>query len=208
MQPRLISIVFVSVLLLGCDFVQQPKTTIQLPAVVDDSSLPVVSHPEYANWSQFPVKSLVVRKRKITNANGEVLVTTRMWLDNKTPEKVFVGSQVSVKRGDEPLVENTEDIVSYPATYRLPKGIEESRFSLPSAKAKETGSETIKIGDKEYKTKIFEWVESNETGPMDVKLWRSDEIPGKIVRQEMLIKGSETKTVEEIAELVLGDKAG
>jgi hypothetical protein len=33
---------------------------------------------------------------------------------------------------------------------------------------------------------------------MTIKLWRSDEVPGRIVRQEMLIEASQTKTIEEL----------
>jgi hypothetical protein len=36
---------------------------------------------------------------------------------------------------------------------------------------------------------------------MSVKLWRSDQVPGRIVRQEMLIESSQTKTVEELLEV-------
>jgi hypothetical protein len=33
---------------------------------------------------------------------------------------------------------------------------------------------------------------------MIVNLWRSDQVPGRIVRQEMLIESSQTKTIEEL----------
>jgi hypothetical protein len=36
---------------------------------------------------------------------------------------------------------------------------------------------------------------------MQVKLWRSNDIPGRIARQEMLIEASQTKTIEEIREV-------
>ena len=113
-----------------------------------------------------------------------------------------MGSQVTVERPNEQIVENDENTVSYPATYRLPAGMDEARFSLPSAKAKETGTETVKIGETEFETKIFEWEESSEAGPTSVKLWRSEAIPGKIVRQEMFTKQIETKSTEEIIELI------
>ncbi len=185
----------------GCDLVNEPKKTIQMPAVsAVDESLPKAIHPEYANWSQFPEKSFVKRKRLVSNANGTVVVTTKMWLEKKDADEVLVGSQVTVERPNEPTVENGDDIVRYPATYRVPKGMDEARFLLPSAKAKETGAEVIKIGNLDFNTKVFEWEESNETGPMTVKLWRSDEIPGKIVRQELFTKSTETKSSEEVIE--------
>lgn len=195
--------VFGLVLCFGCDLVNEPKRSIQMPVVSKlDESLPKAGHPEYANWSRFPEKTFVIRKRLVSNSNsnGTVIVTTKMWLEKKDAEEVLVGSQVTVERPNEPTVENGEDIVRYPATYRVPKGIDEARFLLPSAKAKETGAERIKIGNHEFNTKVFEWEESNETSPMTVKLWRSDEIPGKIVRQELFTKSTETKSSEEVIE--------
>ncbi len=191
--------------LFGCDISKPTNAKTQLPKVnVVDESLPKVAHPEYANWSQFDEKSFVVRKRIVSNAGGNVLVTTKMWLEKKDAERVSVGSRVTVERPNEPIVENDDDIVSYPATYRLPKGMEVVTIDQPSAKANETGTEVIQIGDKKLQTRIFEWEERNETGPMTVKLWRSDEIPGKIVRQEMFTKSTETKSTEEVTEFHCG----
>lgn len=190
--------------IVGCGSSNASNSKIVLPTVqTADESQPSVAHPEYVNWSQFEEKASIVRKRLVENANGTVVVTTKMWLDKKDENEVRVGSQVTVERPNEPAVENDVDIVRYPATYRLPKGMEESRFYLPSAKAKETGTESVKIGDDEFETKVFEWEENNESGPMTVKLWRSDKIPGKIVRQELLTKSSATKSTEEIIELRL-----
>jgi hypothetical protein len=79
-------------------------------------------------------------------------------------------------------------------------------FLLPSSKAKLVGEERVSIGELEVNAEVFEWTENNEAGPMTVKLWRSEEIPGRIVRQEMMTESSSTKTVEQISELDLKGK--
>jgi hypothetical protein len=56
----------------------------------------------------------------------------------------------------------------------------------------------MEVLGKTVTAELFEWSESNETGPMTVKLWRSNEVPGRIVRQEMLIESSQTKTIEKL----------
>lgn len=170
--------------------------------------LPKVTHPEYANWSQFNPKASIVRKRIVTNSTGSIAVTTKMWLESKDANEVSVGSQVTVERPGEPAEKNDVNIVSYPATYSLPKGMDEARFLLPSAKAKETGTETVQVQGTQVEAKVYEWEESNEAGPMTVKLWHSNSIPGKIVRQEMFTISTETKTSEEIVELVLEPSSG
>ncbi len=207
MNAKLSWMILGVVTLLGCDLRKESKATNQLPIVnAVDETLPKVVHPEFANWSRFPEKSFVVRKRVVSNSGGSVIVMTKLWLERKDENGVSVGSQVTVQRPDEPIVENGADIVSYPATYRLPKGMDEARFLQPSTKAKETGAEVIEIGMREFNTTIFEWEESNETGPMTVKLWQSDEIPGKIVRQELFTKSTATKSIEEVTELNLGNE--
>ncbi len=206
MNTKLSWMILGVVMLNGCDLRNESKAMNQWPIVnAVDETLSKVAHPEFANWSRFPEKSFVVRKRVVSNSGGSVIVITKLWLERKDENAVSVGSQVTVQRSDQPDVENGADIVSYPATYRLPKGMDEARFLTPSNKAKETGAEIIEIGKLKFKTKIFEWEESNETGPMTVKLWRSDEMPGKIVRQELFTKSTSTKSIEEVTELNLGN---
>jgi len=174
----------------------------------NEASAPTVllDHPEYANWSRFPVGASVTRQRVVTNEFGEVQVKTKMWLEDKSPEQVAVGSQVSVVRSDNPPENNPPGSTTYPAKFALPSGLKPELFLLPSSKAKLVGEESVMIGDLEVKAEVFEWTENNEAGPMTVKLWRSEDIPGRIVRQEMMTESSSTKTFEQISELDLKGK--
>ena len=201
MKSKSVWIILGIVTFFGCD---SPKLSIVVPATsLAAESLPKIAHPEYVNWSQFAEKSFVVRKRTISNSGGAVVVTTKMWLDKKDSNAVSVGSQVTVERPNEPAVENGDDFVKYPATFGLPIGMDEKKFYLPSAKAKETGKEVVTVGEKSVEATVYEWEESNETGPMTVKLWRSEAMPGKIVRQEFFTKSTETKTLEEVIDFEL-----
>ena len=141
--------------LLGCDAGNTSSGTIVLPPMsAVDESLPHVAHPEYVNWSQFQEKAFVVRKRLVTNNSGTVVVTTKSWLDKKDADRVSVGSQVTVERPNEPILENSENFVSYPATYRLPAGMDEARFALPSAKAKETARKRSRLAKPSLKRRF------------------------------------------------------
>jgi len=119
----------------------------------------MIAHPEYSNWSQFPLGVKTVRNR------------------------------------------NPIEEVRFPSQFELPQGMTEEYFQQPSLKAKKTGEEEMEVAGVKIKADGYEWTESNETGPMQVKLWRSNDIPGRIVRQEMLIEASQTKTLEEIREV-------
>jgi hypothetical protein len=167
------------------------------PPVMEE--LPLVDHPEYVNWSRFPVGIVVVRKKEVTNDWGSVRVTTTLRLAEKTSEKVAVESQVTVDRPGHPMIENPPLSVDFPATFRLPAGMKLEQFALPSLKARQVGEETREALGQEYETQLFTWDEVNEAGPMTVKLWRSNDIPGRMLRQE--INGRMHASVEEVAEI-------
>jgi hypothetical protein len=168
-------------------------------APASTENLLLVDHPEYLNWSRFPVGIVVVRKKEVFNDLGTVRVMTTLRLAEKTADKIVVESQVTVDRAGQPLIENPPLSIEFPATFRLPAGMKLEQFSLPSLKAKSAGEETRQASGRDYTTQLFTWDEVNETGPMRVKLWRSDEIPGRMLRQE--INGHMHTSVEEIVEI-------
>ena len=185
---------------IGCESSNKPilPSNVQKSEKGSGDAGPAVVHPEYANWNRFPVGTQVTRFRVVSNETGEVKVTTVLTLSEKSEYHVEVVSQVNVIRTGEQLQENPPETTRFPASFALPKGLTEEYFQLPSMKAKKTGEESMDVHGKTVKAELFEWTESNETGPMTVKLWRSDQVPGRIVRQEMLIEASQTKTIEEL----------
>ena len=200
---RLLVSVFLLLGMAGCE----PSNKPILPTVAgesppkSESNAVSISHPEFANWSRFEVGAGVVRFRVTTNQGGEVRVRTALSLTQKSSEAIEFASQITVERPGEPVEENPEERTKVPATFRLPEGLTEEYFQLPSPKAKLLDQESMDVFGKKVLVDIYQWIESNETGPMTVKLWHSDEVPGRIVRQEMLIESSQTKTVEELLEV-------
>jgi hypothetical protein len=166
-------------------------------------NLPRVAHPEYAGWSRFPVGTVVARKKEIASESETVRVTTTLRLIEKGADKVVVESQVTVDRPGHPRQQNPPLNVDFPATFPLPQGMQLEQFSLPSLKARQVGEEGRQACGREYQAQLFTWDEVNETGPMTVKLWRSDDIPGRMLRQE--INGRDHISVEEVVEITLPD---
>jgi len=168
------------------------------PATTEN--LPLVAHPEYANWSRFPVGTTVVRKKEVASESETVHVTTTLRLIEKTADKVDVERQVSVDRPGRPLEQNPPIKFHFFATFPLPQGMQLEQFSLPSLEAKLVGEEIRAACGREYQAQLFAWEEVNETGPMTVKLWRSNDIPGRMLRQE--INGRDHISVEEVVEII------
>src|SRR6185295_8212307 len=112
--------------------------------------LPLVDHPEYVNWSRFPVGTFVVRKKEVTNDFGLVRVTTKLRLSEKTADRAVVESQVTVDRPGEALIENPSQEMQFAARFPLPAEMKLEQFSLPALRAKQVGEESLSAGGREF----------------------------------------------------------
>lgn len=160
---------------------------------------PLLDHPEFVHWKQFPVGTGAVRRKEVTNQHGVVRVTTRVHLAESNAQRVVVETQITVEHQGQAPLENPPLRAEFPARFRLPPGMQPEQFSLPSLKARRVGAERREALGREFPAQVFQWDEVNEAGPMQVKLWWSDEVPGRILRQE--INGHEHQSVEEVAEI-------
>jgi hypothetical protein len=191
-------------LLVGCSNTASPTASqVTLPegyvAPASTENLPLVDHPEYAHWSRFAVGAGVVRKKVVSNEFGTVRVTTTVRLAEKTADKVVVQTQVTVERPESGAVENPPFNAEFVAKFRLPEGMKLEQFALPSLKAKAGGEEARTACGREFQTEFFTWDERNEAGPMTIKFWRSNEIPGRMLRQE--VNGRTQTSTEEVVEI-------
>ncbi len=162
----------------------------------EDSAV-AVPHPEYTNWSQFPEGTRLIRQKVVENPNGAITETTTLKLVEKREAAVVIETQVTVVR-DSVELKNEPNQVSFPSTFRLPSGFTREQFEIPSQKAKFQEEVSVTIGDRSYPCKLYSWTESNEAGPMPVKVWFSDRVPGRLVKQESFIESSKTRSVEEV----------
>ena len=193
------------IILLGCGRSEKNPTSqgslppgYVAPALTNDR--PLVDHPEYVAWARFAVGAAVVRKKEVTNNVETIHVTTTLRLVEKTRDKVVVESQVTVDRPGQSLVENPPQKLEFTAAFQLPPGMNPEQFALPSLRAKLIGNESRTACGREFQTELFTWDERNEAGPMTIKLWRSDEIPGRMLRQE--VKGRTQVSAEEVVEII------
>lgn len=159
-----------------------------------------LENPEYRHWTQFPVGTTVVREKQVTSDGGAVHVTTTLKLVEKSDRQVTVESLVRVVRDGQPLPTNPPQPLVYPARFPLPEGLEAAAFERPSLKARPAGTEALKIGPQEFLAEVFTWQEVNETGPMQVTYWRHDQVPGRMVRQE--IHGPNHDSVEQVTQML------
>lgn len=191
-----LSFVMLCFLFTGCS----QKQPVRVPeiSVSEVEPLQEMIHPEFANWSQFGVGTKVVRRKEVLSPQGAVIVTTELRLADRSDKKVVIESQVTVERPNEPAEVNPSESVEYPASFQVPKGLTAHQFAAPSLKAKAVGLEARTLAETEYQAQVFEWQETNEAGPMSVKVWYCAEFPGRLLRQELNVTNHQVTNVEDV----------
>ena len=165
-----------------------------------DEARPQVSHPEYANWSRFPVGTRVVRKDVLASPAGDRFLYTTLRLAQKSNAMVILETQTAIEQAGE-RIESDINRVEYPAKFRLPSGMQSEQFDLPSLKAKLVGAESLQVGGREVETEVFQFEDTTEAGPVDVTLWRSSTIPGRQVKKEIVDRNRIVLSSSEILEI-------
>lgn len=164
-----------------------------------------VDSPDYRHWNQFPVGTTVVREKEVQSDSGTVRVTTTLRLVEKRRDQVVVESQVRVVRDGEVLPANPPQTLAYHARFPLPPGMQAAAFDLPALRARHIGQEVQQVGPQEFLAEKFTWQEVNENGPMEVVYWRHDQVPGRMLRQE--IHGRNHHSVEQVTQFRLVPEA-
>lgn len=190
-----------SLCLTGCGEANGRATPKGFPEKKPAENLPTVENQNYANWTLFPAGTMVKKVKMTKNPQDWVKETTTTRLLEKTPEKVVVETQVTVERPNYPTQVNPATKNEIIATFRVPKGMTAEQIQAPSLKARNTGTEEVDVLGKKEKAVAFTWEDGTESGPMVIKAWFAETVPGRLVRQEMTVEQKGFKAVEEIVEL-------
>jgi hypothetical protein len=206
MQKFLLRSLGLPVLILaGCSDSSQPKS---IPSAGTNATASAamekqndegakVMHPEFANWSRFPKGTRVVRSKLVENSAGKLTELSTLTLVENNASEVEIAMQITTIR-DDGEVRNEPMSMKFPAAFRLPPGMNKEQFELPSTKAKLVEEVEVEVAGNRYPCKVYSWTESNEAGPMPVKVWYSDLFPGRLVRQETITESTQTKRTEEV----------
>lgn len=209
-MSRLVLALFPILILAGCGPSKPAPSTPAVPAPPPPPSGPPVEHPDYAAWKRFKPGTVVTRQATVTreDTTNKVITTETFRLVAVSPTGVTVERQKTVERvGEEAGVTvSPPDSRTSPASFPLPNGLTEDGFRKPSLQAKRVGEETLEVLGNKYKCDVFEFTNPTDgAGPMAVKVWWSDDMPGRVVQQTMAIAGSGTKTREVVSKLTLGE---
>ena len=149
-----------------------------------------IDNPTYANWAKYKVGATATLKTTTGSAafSSESTMTTK--LVERTAEKVVIEITVKSKVGGMEI-EIPPMKQEHLKTIELPKGAKKEAFTSgkPEGTTKE-GTETLKIGGQEVKTKWYEYEVKANGADVKAKMWTSDEVPGMLVKMESKIGGA------------------
>jgi hypothetical protein len=164
---------------------------------------PPVLNQDFANWNRFPIGTTVKIKSQTVRGTLHVTSIETLKLVEKSDTELVVERQNTTARNDGTHgAINPPERRTYRKTFALPPGMSEADFAKPALKANALGQETVEILGQKYETDVFTWIDQTESGPLEITLWRSDEMPGRIVKQTMILVRGDKTTTDTLIELV------
>ena len=165
---------------------------------------PTIAHPDYANWSRFPIGTTVIHRSVTERGQAQTISTETFRLSELNDGELVVERQNTTERNDGSYrAVNPPEPRRYKKAFSLPAGMTEDDFKKPSLNAKRTGEDTIDVLGTKYKTHVYQWKEHSEVGDMNVTVWYSDEMPGRLVKQQIVIPSTETTTTDTLIEVTI-----
>lgn len=160
-----------------------------------------VDNPEFTSWSKFPKGTTVTMKSSTMVGGNASEISMTHTLVEVGADKVVVETVGIVKvNGMELKAPATKRDVT--KTVPLPKGVKKEDFlSGKPAGTTEEGTETLKVGGMELKTKWYRSKAEMNGMTVESKTWISDAVPGWMVKMEASITGKiATTTKLEVVE--------
>lgn len=165
----------------GCASKSDPAS----PAIAHEAKpdYPLVANPEFANWSKFPIGTLVHRQNDIRNSLGIVSVHTELELIALSQEAATIESRTKIVRGADEDVKEPQRF-SVPFQFPLFPGKTIEDFTRPSPNAERIGQELTCVGNQNFQADVYQWEGTLESGKVTMKRWQSENFPGRFIKTE------------------------
>ncbi|MHC4662953.1 MAG: hypothetical protein ACYS8W_14830 [Planctomycetota bacterium] len=142
-----------------------------------------VDNPEYLAWLKFKVGSFVTFKDITKTDSASLESTVTMKLVELTKDKAVVEIKNFMTLGDTEIETSSE---------KREIAAKINKAELPGAvKPDKTGKETIEVNGKKIKTKWEKVIIDIDGKESTMTVWKSDKIPGGIVKSETKTGGIE-----------------
>ena len=150
----------------------------------------LVDNPTYQSWASHKPGTTVHLQQQMNvggmSMNHEITET----LKEVTPDKATIEYAIVMDIGGQKHEQKN--------TQSIPAKIEKGQEQMPpnmKGTVKDAGSEKVEAGGKSYDCKVLEFTGESPHGKSSGKMWRSDDIPGDLVKMEMKIEGKMQGTI-------------
>jgi len=154
-----------------------------------------IDNPEFGTWSKYKKGASVTMKSttEFAKTSSETVMTFTL-VEVGADKLVIETTSVAKINGMEIKVPPMKRDVT--KTIELPKGAKKEDFSSGKpAGTTEEGTETVKVGGTEVKTKWYKYKVEMDGTKTEAKMWISDDVPGGMVRSEMILTGKFASTI-------------
>ena len=158
-----------------------------------------VENPEFASWSKFKKGTSITTKKTGTVAGVTIETTTTTTLLEVGDDKLVLEDVTTSKTSANPQEVKLPALKrNIPKTIKLPAGRKvEDYIDGTRPGTYENGTETLKVGTVEVKTKWYKTKREENKVKTDSKRWVSEDVPGGLVKAETTIVGAFT-SVEKV----------
>jgi hypothetical protein len=160
-----------------------------------------IENPEFKNWSKFKKGTSVTLKNTTTSGEIKSESTITTTLVEVGADKLVVEMAITAKVNDMEFKQPPmkRDVTK---TITLPAGVPKPDPAKKPEGTVEEGTETVKIGGAEYKTKWYKTKTKAAGVEAESKTWTSDDVPGGLVKSETTTTGAAPATVKlEVTEV-------
>lgn len=144
-----------------------------------------IENPEYKSWSAFKPGCVATLKTEseFNNMKSEITITNKL-VEVGKDKLVLETTTVSTFNGME--IKQPAMKRDVPKTIDIPKATGDKPKDQPKAEKPEgkteEGTETLKVGGQEIKTKWSKYTAKTADGEVVSQTWTSEEVPGTIVK--------------------------
>ena len=155
-----------------------------------------IDNLEFANWSKFKAGASTTLKMtsEFNGTKSVTTMTTRLVEVKADTLTVETESEVEVMGKPFKAPAAKRDVTK---TVEVPAGVPVPKGDKPEGTTEE-GTETVKVGAAEVKTKWYKYKTKTTAGEISGQVWMSDEVPGQLVK--MVSTGDKFSSTMELTE--------
>ena len=151
----------------------------------------LVDNPQYTSWAKHKPGTSVTIKMTTAASGQNVNMELKQTLKDVKPDAVTVEVVPSMDMGG-----TKQTMPAQTMQLKSKVTAEEAKFGQlpPGTKAdiKDMGTESVTVGGQTYNCTVSEVTGESQGTKTKGKVWRSEDVPGQVVKMEMAFEGAQT----------------